>query len=177
MPIDSTMVKKKKARRTRLVLLRGTVGAGKSTVAEALGKLRTELRIVEIDELKIELHGTTQQCCPSSDFPKAGRRARTYLEQGYDTIAVEAFCEQEHVQLFLKDAGRHVDAPDVLCVWLGCTLDTSLRRKHLALPEARIRIEHARYTKRFRPRGELEIETDHLSPDDVALTLLAAVWQ
>jgi adenylate kinase family enzyme len=158
------------------MILSGAVGAGKSTVAQVISTMQSNVKVVEIDELKIKIHGTAQRCHPPRDFPRAGRQARAYLDQGYHTIAVEAFCEQDHVRLFLDDVGRQVEASDVLYVWLGCTLDTSILRKRRVLPKATVRLEHRRYAQRYRPPGGLEIATDDVSPHDVARTLLAA-WQ
>ena len=58
--------------------------------------------------------------------------------------------------------------------WLECSAGTSLARKAPALTADVIRIQHERYSTRFRFPGELVINMDARSVEQVARQIVAA---
>jgi shikimate kinase len=154
------------------VVLRGAVGAGKTCVARTIKDLRNDVKIVDVDDSKVRRYGTSERCNPDHDFPEAGRRARTLLDRGFHTFVIEAFAEKGYVDLCMKETGRKLSDTNVAIVWLSCALETSLKRKRGEIAEGVIRYQHKRYRRRYRPAGEIEIETDHVDADDVVRALL-----
>lgn len=158
-----------------LVILRGVIGAGKTSVARAIQCLRHDVKIVDVDDSKVRYYGTTEKCNPRRDFPEAGRQARGYLEDGFHTFIIEAFAEKTFVDLSVNETGRNLGDANVVTVWLSCELKTSLQRKGDTVSESMIRHQHARYSGRYRPQGEIVVHTDSLTLDDVAQELLCAL--
>lgn len=157
----------------QLLLLRGAMGAGKSTVAVAMRELMPEAAFIEIDDIKVEIHGTPTKCGPEKVFREAGMRARKAIESGSDAIVIEPLCIQEHIRLVLDAAGVSGDTSHVPSVWLHCTLKTARERKGDQFHDDIIRHQHARYATRYKIDGEAVIETDGLSKTEVA----QQVWQ
>jgi hypothetical protein len=157
-----------------LLILRGAVGAGKSSVANLIQALRDPVRVVEVDEVKLRNHGTTAESS-REDFFEAGREARSYLDQGFDTVVVEAFCDKLHIDWVLNQVGRELDSPDVTLLWLDCTLQTSLRRKVPALSRETIIGQHRRYPYRYvlPGGGDHVITTDEIPLEDVVNEILS----
>jgi shikimate kinase len=156
-----------------LLILGGATGSGKSSVAHAIARSLQNVRVVEVDDIKRGKYGNTVHCVESDDFPAAGRNAKAYLDQGYDTIVVEAFCDARNFDLLLGEVGHDLYSPDVTVVWLECTLRTSLDRKCSSeIPEPAIRDQHARYVKRYRTVGEHTLSTDDLTISQVVEQIL-----
>ena len=159
-----------------LVLLRGGMGAGKSVVAQRLRELRSAtLKVIEIDDNKRGKFGTTEKCNPAVDFAEGGRAAKSVLDKGLDVVVVEPLCDQSHVRLVLDPTGRSEQSPDVLTVWLDCTVETAIARKGATYQRLVIEDQHQRYPKRYQPRGELLIRTDHLSVAEIADEILKVI--
>lgn len=154
------------------MILRGAVGAGKTSVGRAIRDLRKDVKIVDVDDSKVLRYGTSERCNPYHDFPEAGRRARTMLDRGFHTFVIEAFAEKVYVDLCMNETGRELGDTNVAIVWLSCALETSLKRKCGEISEGVIRYQHKLYRSRYRPAGEIEIETDHVDADDVVRALL-----
>lgn len=144
-------------------------------MAQTLAAMSPKTKVVEVDDIKRERYGGTEYCDPGHDFPEAGRRVKAHVEKGFKTIGVEAFCERAHVQDFLRGTGHALHSPWVSFVWLRCSLETSIRRKAGEISESVIRMQHKRYERRYRPVGELEVETDELTSDDIARLILDRV--
>jgi len=56
---------------SELLLLRGAMGAGKTSIAAKLRELSPELAIIEIDDIKIRKYGTTEKCVPRRRFQRS----------------------------------------------------------------------------------------------------------
>lgn len=152
-----------------LLILGGATGSGKSSVAQAIARSLPGVRIVEVDDIKRDKYATTAHCIESVDFPAAGRTAKAYLDQGYDTIVVEAFCHARNFDWVLGEVGLGLNSPNVTVVWLECALRTSLDRKRgPELPEHVIQGQHTRYATRYRAAGEYTLCTDDLNISQVA---------
>lgn len=150
-----------------LLLLRGPPGAGKSTVAELIADSRSDVKVVEVDQIKLERYGTTERCDPASDFPEAGRLARSELDRGFHVVAVEFFNDWEHIDLFLRSLGSPAGV-NLRYVWLSCDGTTAATRKSAQLRERVVQEQHARIAGRFRPNDELEIDSSARDAIDIA---------
>lgn len=159
---------------SRVLLLRGTIGAGKSAVACWIRSSRPEIKLIEVDEIKIRKYGSTACCNESVDFPEAGRAANNEIAAGHDTIVVEAFCDEQHLNWVLGPMNLRLTSPEVSVVWLECDVNTSLTRKAQALSHDVIRFQHMRYGSRFRFSAEHVISTDALTVEQVAQRILMA---
>jgi len=150
-----------------LIVLRGTVGAGKTAVAEQLRKTHENMRIIEVDDIKSEKYGSTMECNPEEDFREAGIKAKKLLDKGHDVVVIEPFCEALHYRYFLAAAQLSEESRDVLPIWLDCDLANSLSRKKEEIPEQMIRLLHQWYPKRYIPEDEMHINTDSISMEEV----------
>lgn len=157
----------------KLIVLRGAVGSGKTTVANQMRSIVPTLVIVEADDIKLSRYGNTIRCEPSSVFPEAGRKSRGYLDQGIDVIVVEPFVEKSHYLLMLQGANLSEEDLNVIPVWLNCTETTALRRKIGVLNERIIREQFQRYAGRHRPINELVLETDDRQTMSIAAMICA----
>lgn len=92
-------------RMARLLLLRGSIGAGKSAVAERIRAREPGVAVIELDDIKQRKYKTTAWCDPPVDFPAAGKEAKEQLLAGRDTIVIEAFCERRHLEWVLGPSG------------------------------------------------------------------------
>lgn len=144
----------------KLIILRGTTGSGKTTVADEIRCLIPSIAIVEVDDIKMMKYATTTRCEPSTDFPEAGRKAKEYLDQDIDVVIIEPFVERNHYLLMLQGAKLTEDSLDVIPIWLNCTEVTALKRKDGVLPQEVVRQQFQRYARRYQPRGELVLSTD-----------------
>ncbi len=154
----------------RLVLLRGCVRAGKSTVSKALAE-SPHVRVIEMDAFKYQKYGTARACNPSVDFPAIGRLAKAALKDGFDVVLEEAFVEAAHLKTTIRWAGLEPSSPQVICVWMDCTFDAALLRKGRGLPPDALKAQYARYAQRYVPENELLLDTTPLDPAAVALRL------
>lgn len=155
-----------------LLILRGAMGAGKSAVAVVLRQRRPRLKIVEVDDIKLERYGTTEKCCPSKDFPYAGKLAKSALDKGFTAVIVEPLVELTHLQLVLDTTGKTEDSANVSFVWLDCSIRTAMERKSGSFQESVIEGQFQRYTNRYRPKRERIISTDDLSVEQIAEEIL-----
>jgi len=157
-----------------LILLRGTVGSGKTSVARILAELRPELKVVEVDDIKIEKYGTTVECIPSRDFPEAGRRAMSHLKRGFHAVVIEAFCDLDHINYVLAESERRLDSTDVTMIWMNCTESTAVARKE-SLSAGTVHEQFKRYGTRYVHPGELSIDTDNLDAEESARRILVRI--
>ena len=153
---------------SHLLILRGAIGAGKTSVAAELVRRRPEVAVVEVDDLKVFRHGTTSVCVPHVEFPDAGRLARETLDAGRLTVVIEPLCDPSHLALVLDAVGRREGSPDVSFVWLECSRETSLSRTKDLFPPQVVDDQFARYPARCQPVGEKVIRTDGRSVAQVA---------
>jgi predicted kinase len=154
----------------KLVFLRGTIGAGKTTIAKMLQKERNDLFIIEIDEIK-QKHGTIENCNPCVVFPEAGKKANEAFIAGKIVIIVEPLVTKDHFQFVLDQIAFK---KSFISIWLECDLATAIsRKKHLS--ENIIKEQFKRYKNRFQPSGELSIDTYRLSQDEVKNTILSVI--
>lgn len=162
----------------RLILLRGVIGSGKSTVAELISASRGDARVVEVDDVKRENpanKGTARNCQPEVDFPEAGRRAKEWLDRGYHTFVVEYFASEKHLRYVVEGAGRQLTHTDVSVVWLDCGLDKVLLRKQGQHPRDFLQHQYNRKNGRYKHQGEIEINTSDKSADEVAREVLSSL--
>jgi predicted kinase len=159
----------------QLLLLRGAMGAGKSTVAGLLRELLPETVFIEVDDIKLTIHGAPSKCDPETVFREAGVQAKNAMDAGNDAIVIEPLCTREHIRFVLNEAGIPDDMSQVPSVWLDCTLKTALQRKRRKFSDAIIKSQHQRYATRYKLVGEVVIETDELSAPDVAQQVLRHV--
>lgn len=155
----------------KLIVLRGSVGSGKTAVANQMRSIVPALVIVEADDIKLSRYGTTVRCEPSSVFPETGSKARRYLDQGIDVVVVEPFVERSHYLLMLQGANLSEEDPGVMPIWLNCTVNTALKRKVGVLNERIIREQFQRYVGRHQPINELVLDTD----DQQAMSIAAMI--
>ena len=158
-----------------LLVLRGVIGAGKTEIARAILGRCKGFKLVELDDIKREKHGCSLQCDPNEDFTEAGRRARAYLDEGFHTIVEEAFVERGHLCMVLTEVDRKIESQDVIFIWLGCSMSTSLARKGNSIPAQAIELQHQRYAFRYRAPREHIIMTDDRSVDDVAVEIISTL--
>jgi len=159
----------------RLLLLRGTIGSGKSSVASWIQGTVPQVAVIEIDEIKRRKYRTTALCNSPVDFRSpTGREARQTMLAGRDTIVVEAFCERQHLDWVLAAANLELQSPNVTVVWLECDLTTSLERKEGVLSPGIVRQQHGRYGMRFEAPCEHVINTTGLGVEAVGRLVLAA---
>jgi chloramphenicol 3-O-phosphotransferase len=151
-----------------LLLLRGAPGAGKTSVGIALQRLRPELQVIEIDDLKRAAYGSAGTCVPTVDYPKAGTLARQHLEQGFDTVVIEPLADRWHLRSVIAAAGRFLKSSDVSVVWLECSLVTAIERKRGRLEPQFVAWQHSCVASRDRPRGESVIDTERYNVNEVA---------
>ena len=156
---------------SRLIVLRGITGAGKSTVGRSLAG--HGFSVLELDDVKMEKYGTRTKCIPAEDFPSFGRQVRSHLEAGRDVVAVEAFVDLEHIDWFLRNAGKQLQDPDVSVVWLECSVQCSVERKPGALRERTVRWQHSRIPGRYQVPAELCLHTDTMPVPDIVGAILA----
>lgn len=156
---------------SRLIVLRGITGAGKSTVGRSLEGLGFVL--LELDDVKMDKYGTTTKCIPAEDFPSFGRRVRSKLEAGRDVVAVEAFVDRQHIDWFLREAGEQLQDPDVAIVWLECSVQCAVQRKKGVLSERTVRGQHGRMLGRYQIPAELCLNTDTMPVREVVAAILA----
>jgi len=154
------------------MVLRGALGAGKSSIAAQVIFANPSVRVVEVDDVKRRSHGTTEKST-RADYVQAGVAARKFLDAGHDTLLVEAFVDQRHLSWALEAIGRTEDDPAVHMVWLDCDRPTALRRKHAMVSDRTILEQHARYPQRYRAAREHFISTDRREVADVALEIVA----
>jgi predicted kinase len=141
-------------------------GRGKSTVATALRELLQEVVLIEVDDIKVMVHGSPKRCDPERVFREAGAQARKAMDAGRDVVVIEPLCAREHFSFVLDAAG--VAEAKILSVWLDCTLQTALMRKGRDFADSVIKHQHTRYATRYMLKNEIVIKTDDLSPSDVA---------
>jgi len=159
---------------TRVLLLRGTIGAGKSCVARWIGASRPKVKVIEVDDIKARKYGATDRCDETVDFPEAGRMANEEILAGHDVIVVEAFCDRRHLEWVLGPMNLRLKSPGVGAAWLECDLGTSFARKTHALSREVIQFQHQRRESRFRLLTEPVVSTDALTVEQVARRVLAA---
>lgn len=156
-----------------LLILRGAMGAGKTSVANELSAIVPGIELIEIDEIKMRKYGTSKRCRPNVDFPEAGRIAQEALDQGRHAIVIEPLCKKRHLADVLQTAGRSEQSDDVSIVWLGCSVETALNRKRDSYKESVIRSQHERYESRYCSQDEEVISTDDTTVLQVAAQLAA----
>ena len=152
----------------RILLLRGAMGAGKSTAAAALRELLPEVVFIEVDDIKLMSHGSPKKCDPETIFREAGIQAKKAMEAGKDVVVIEPLCSRDHIDHVLRAAGVAGALPNILSVWLDCTLQTALERKGKDFASVVIKGQHKRYATRYVLSNEVVIRTDELSQGAVA---------
>lgn len=160
---------------TKLIVLRGITGAGKTTLGERLRTSLGDCVVLELDDVKRQRYGTTMRCEPPTDFPEFGRSVNRQLSDGKTVVAVEAFIDRQHLDWFLEGVGWSESDPRIRYVWLECSRQESVVRKADVLTEAQVAGQHGRLPGRHRIAGELTINTDDLRPDEVLGQVLAFV--
>lgn len=158
----------------RLVMLRGCVRAGKTTVCKALAT-SPRVKIIEMDAFKREKYGTSHACNPTVDFPAIGRIAKAALKDGFDVVLEEGFVEEAHVKSTIRWAGLEPSSPHVVCVWMECTLDAALLRPSRGLSPDGLAAQYARYAQRYVPSNEVLLDTTSLAPAAVEVRLMSAL--
>jgi chloramphenicol 3-O-phosphotransferase len=144
-----------------LILLRGTPGAGKSSVAPILAaKCGSDWGVVEIDEIKTRHYGTPERCDdPPLIFGEGGSLALHALDQGNSVIGVEQFNSRWLIDLFLRPTGLTYGSPSLMPVWLSCTLEKALARKTGTLPPHTVIAGHQAAASRLCIERELVLDT------------------
>jgi predicted ABC-type ATPase len=158
----------------QLVVLRGTLGSGKSSVAAQIVSKMPTFRVVEVDAIKKHNHGTAARC-EAKDFVQAGLEAKNMLHRGHDTILVEAFVDQEHLLCALGATGRDEQSSSVHIVWLNCDCQTALLRKGNRLKDTIIRRQYKRYKTRYRSPNERCISSVGRTIEDVVEEVRSAL--
>ena len=161
----------------KLLLLRGAMGAGKTSVAARLLLRAPQLVIIEIDNFKIQKYGTTEKCNPAVDFKEAGALAKAAVDSGKDVVVIEPLCEQQHIDFVLDGAGLSKESSHIASVWLHCSPEIAIARKGQSHKLSVIQEQHQRYSTRVRLKNEVIIDTDTSSVDDVAYQVLQCLRQ
>ena len=157
-----------------LVIIRGTMGAGKTSVASAL--LEMGFAIVEVDDIKIEKRGTTTSCIENEDFPEAGRRASRHLRCGHPIAVIEAFVNKNHLDMVFSEICRSPEDQNVSVFWLECDEETALKRHGNGFSQKTIQNQFARYSNRYK-LGQYEhvIDTSKKSLEAVVQEILSVL--
>ena len=151
----------------QLILLGGSPGTGKTTIARAFASKFDNWDVVEVDEIKVERHGTAAQS-DRDDFSEAGRRSRTILDGGRSVILVEFFNREELVAASLEPTGLAIGSAAVFSCWLSCHVDEAVRRKRGSLDESVVRGAHAAAAARQAHPHEVVIDTTSSTAVEVA---------
>ena len=151
---------------SRLVILRGITGAGKTTLGKRLAQPPNGFTVMELDDVKLSKYGTTTKCTPNTDFPEFGRRVGHELRMGKDVVAIEAFVDKQHVDWFMNGVANSVPSDSIFVVWMQCDVATATQRKAGVLDPAVVKRQHARLPGRFHHLGELILDTTSLRPDE-----------
>ena len=154
-----------------LLLLRGAMGAGKTSTAAKLRERSPQLVIIEIDDIKIRKYGTTEKCDPAVDFKEAGAQAKVAMESGKDVVVIEPLCEQQDIDFVLDGAALSKESLHIASVWLHCSLEIAIVRKGQSHETSVIESQHRRYASRVRLKNEVIIHTDTISVDEVVAQL------
>ena len=146
---------------TNLLILSGPPGSGKTTAALELQRLVEGAEIVEVDDIKEQLH--EGKCVVAVDFPEAGIRAARVMQEGKIAVVVEAFADQHHIDLVLSKLEGPVDP---LVILHTCDEGIAIERKANDLPPDVVRGQHARFRGSY--EGRSRIDTTDKSPREVA---------
>ena len=156
---------------SRLIIFRGVIGAGKSTVAREMQSRRQHCAIVEVDLVKVQNpknKADAMNCVPHEDFPEAGRQAGELLDKGKDVIVTECFADKEHIHWFIESAGRDLSLADVDVFWFMSDLKTVLERKKGQRPARFVKQQHKRHKTRYVIPGEHLIDTSRIISGEIA---------
>ena len=147
-----------------VIFLTGHAGSGKTTVAEEMSRLLDGATVVEVDDIKVQRYGTTEECRPSEDFPEAGRLAGLALAGHDRVIVVEAFGDDAHIA-YVQNA-LPPDAKTIK-VLLKCHPGEALKRQQGVLSNEAVTNQLARFQgMQFSERRV--IDTSNVAVDEVA---------
>jgi predicted kinase len=158
----------------QLLILRGVIGAGTSTVAERIAVRCPNVAIVDVDRIRLEKHGRTDSHDLGA-FQEAGLEAQRHLRLGQHTIVVEAFYNEPAYRRMMAEVGTAVVFESTWTIGLRCSVETSLRRAGKSVRPEVIRRQHVYFDARFRLPRETSIDTDDLTPEQVADRILQIV--
>jgi len=158
--------------RPLLVIIRGPIGAGKTTLMRALARDH-RLRFWVLDTDAANSHHPPD---PSGEFldqewnleiEVLALHARLVLGRGLNLVMDPGLLlTTKKVDRFLRKTGRRRSDPRVVLFRLTASAREAVRRKS-TLPPAYVRASHRGWVTRP-VRGELLIETDGRTPEQVA---------
>jgi chloramphenicol 3-O-phosphotransferase len=154
-----------------VVILRGTMGAGKSSVAERLAEITPlKMVVVEVDDLKF-IQFCSSEHSSTESFVDAGKVANQKLREGSLLVVVEAFVEKCWVDLVV----RQIEEPcRFVYVWLECPLNIAVERKREFSRDV-VSGQFSRYSKRYHHPGEIVVDAERHSVDETARMILKAL--
>ncbi len=157
-----------------MVILCGIPGAGKTTIAKALGARLGKCIHVETDAIRAML-GKVEYTAPESKFvyDAATAVAEEALRNRYDAILVATFPREEFRRVALSRLAKLFEG--WLVVWVWCDPRVAYRRNSQRTD--RVPLESfMRLWKSFEPpRGALVIDSQAMSPEDAAAKIFAAM--
>lgn len=164
----------RKSRGGRLVILCGIPGAGKTTIAKALGARLGRCVHVETDAIRAML-GNVEYTSGESRFvyDAATSVAEAALRNRYDAILVATFPREEFRRMALSRLEKLFEG--WLVVWAWCDPKVAYQRN--SQRAERVPLESfMRLWRSFEPpRGALVIDSQAMSPEGAAAKILAAI--
>lgn len=163
-----------------LIIIDGPMGAGKTTLTEALRKKLSRTAIVSLDKVKMMISDYNKS---PADLSVAGRvgagMARAFIAEGMSVLVEKAFTEDRWLKLFLEDVG--LPKTKTYIYQLECSLPTAWARvknrqkgkpKKKQQPKSKVVRNHTHFQEGRYVHAKV-FDTEKLSTAQIAKEILA----